>query len=50
MLYPKKLFGSHNELIFLLETRKLEKAEKLLCSIEDKEKYVLHVTALKQAL
>ena len=24
--------------------------EKLICSIEDKEKYVIHITALKQAL
>ena len=27
-----------------------EKVEKLICSIEDKEKYVIHVRALKQAL
>ena len=45
--YPKKLFGSHKD---LPERRKLEKVEKLVCSIEDKEKYVIHIRALKQAL
>ena len=35
--YPKKLWGSHKELSFVPEKRKLEKVEKLDCSIEDKE-------------
>ena len=48
--YPKQLFGSHKELPFLPERKKLEKVEKLVCSIEDKEKYVIHIRALKQAL
>ena len=48
--YPKKLFSSHKYLPYLPERRKLEKVEKLVCSIEDKEKYVIHITALKQAL
>ena len=48
--YPKKLFGSHKDLPFLPERKKLEKVEKLVCSIEDKEKYIIHVRALKQAL
>ena len=48
--YPKKLWSSHKELPFLPERRKLEKVEKLVCSIEDKEKYVIHKRALKQAL
>ena len=47
---PKKLFGSHKDLPFLLERKKLEKVEKRVCSIEDKEKYVIHIRALKQAL
>ena len=34
--YPKQLFGSHKELLFLPERKKLEKVEKLVCSIEDK--------------
>ena len=47
--YPKALWGFHKELLFLPE-KKLEKVEKLGCSIEDKEKYVIHLRALKQAL
>ena len=42
--------GSHKELPFLPERKKLEKVQKLVCSIEDKEKYVIHIRALKQAL
>ena len=48
--YPKKLFSSHKELPFLPERKKLENVEKLVCSIEDKEKYVIHIRRLKQAL
>ena len=48
--YPKKLFSSHKDLPFLPERKKLEKVEKLVCSIEDKEKYVIHIRALKQVL
>ena len=40
--YPKKLFGSHKELPFLPDRKKLEKVEKLICSIEDKEKCYSH--------
>ena len=48
--HPRQLFGSHKELPFLHERRKFEKVEKLVYSIEDKEKYVIHIRALKQAL
>ena len=48
--YPKQLSSSHKDLPFLPERKKLEKVEKLVCSIEDKEKYVIHIRALKQAL
>ena len=48
--YPKTLWGSHKDLPFLSKRRKLEKVEKLVCSIEDKEKYVIHTKALKQLL
>ena len=34
----------------LPERKKIEKVEKLICSIDDKEKYVIHIRALKQAL
>ena len=48
--YPKMLFNSHKDLPFLPERKKVEKVEKLICSIEAKEKYVIHIRALKQAL
>ena len=48
--YPKNLFSLHNDLPFLLERKKIRRVEKLICSIEDKERYVIHIRALKQAL
>ena len=48
--YPEKLFNLHKDLPFLPERRKVNKVEKLICSIEDKEKHVIHIRVLKQAL
>ena len=48
--YPKELFNLHKDLPFLPESKKVNKVEKLICDIEDKEKYVIHIRALKQAL
>ena len=48
--YSKKLCSSHKELPYLPERRKLERVEKLVCSMEDQEKYVIHIRGLKQAL
>ena len=48
--YPKKLFDLHKDLPFLPERKKIRKVEKLVCSIEDEEKYVIYINALKQAL
>ena len=48
--YPKQLWGFHKDLPFLPKRKKLGKAEKLVCSIGDKETYVIHIRALKQAL
>ena len=50
MEYPKELFNFHKDSPFLPERKKFEKVEKLICSIEDKEKYIIHIRALKQAL
>ena len=33
-----------------LKEKKVNKVEKLICNIEDKEKYVMHIKVLKQAL
>ena len=43
-------YGVLTKIYHLPEGRKLEKLEKLGCSIEDKEKHVIHIAALKQAL
>ena len=48
--YPKRLQSSHKDLPLLPERKKLGKVEKLVCSIEDEGKYVIHIRALKQAL
>ena len=48
--YPKKLFDFHKDLSFLPERKEVYKVEKLICSIEDKEKYVMHIRVLKQTL
>ena len=48
--YPKKLFNLHKDLPFLPDREKVNKVEKLICCIEDKEKYVIHTRVLKQAL
>ena len=48
--YPKKLFNLHKDLPFLPERKKVNKLEKLICSKEDKEKYVMHIKVLEQAL
>ena len=50
MDYPKELLNLHEDLPFLPETKKVNKVEKLICSIENKEKYVIHIRFLKQAL
>ena len=48
--YPKTLFKLHSDLPFLPERKKIGKVEKLICAIEDVKEYVIHITALKQAL
>ena len=48
--YPKELFDLHKDLPFLPESKKVNKVEKLICDIEDKKKYVIHIRALKQAV
>ena len=48
--YPKDLSNSHNDFPFQSKRQKTKKAEKLVCDTNDKEKYVVHIRALKQAL
>ena len=40
----------HSDLPFLLQRRKIKKVSKLLGTIEDKEKYVVHIRPFKKAL
>ena len=49
--YPKKKKSNlHKDLLFLPERKKVKKCNKLVCNIQDKENYVIHIKALKKAL
>ena len=48
--YPKELFNLHKDLPFLPKRKKVNKVEKFVCNVEDREKYVMHIKVLKQAL
>ena len=41
--YPKELFNLHKDLPFLRERKKVNKCEKLICSIGDKKKKMLFI-------
>ena len=43
--YPKNLFNLHKDFLFLAERKKIEKCKKLICSIHDKQNYVVHTRA-----
>ena len=44
----KNLFNLHKDFLFLPERKKIEKCIKIVCSIHDKQNYVVHIRALKQ--
>ena len=48
--YPSKLHKLHSYMPFLPERMKIDKAQKLVCNLLDKKKYVVHINILKQAL
>ena len=48
--YPEKLHNLHNDLPFSPERMKIEKVEKLVANLHDKEEYVIDITNSKQAL
>ena len=48
--YPKKLHGIHSDLPFLPKRMKIDKFKKLVCNLLNKNKYVIHIKSLKQAL
>ena len=47
--YLEKLHGLH-DLLFLPESMKIEKPQKLLVNLHDKTEYVIHIRNSKQAL
>ena len=48
--YPKHLHTLHSDLPFLPERMTINKCTKLVCTVQDKENYVVHIRALEQAL
>ena len=48
--YPINIRMLHSDLPFLLDRIKINKCSKLCCTIQNKENYVVHISALKQAL
>ena len=44
--YPEKLFNLHKDWPFLPERKRVNKVEKLICSMENKEKYFIHIRVL----
>ena len=48
--YSGKLHELDNDSLFLPERIKIEKIEKLVANLHDKEEYVIHIRNLKQAL
>ena len=48
--YPKELHKIHRDVPFLCDRKLLNKTMKLITSFEDKKGYVVHISALKQAL
>ena len=48
--YPKELLKYHSDLLFLAESKIINKTKKLVTTCENKKNYVVHITALQQAL
>ena len=48
--YSKKLHDIYSDLPFLPKRMKIDKCKKLVCSLLNKNKYVIHIKSLKQVL
>ena len=48
--YPENIRMLHSDLAFLPERMTINKCTKLVCTTQNKENYVVHIRALKQAL
>ena len=48
--YPSKLQNRHGDLPFLPERMIINNSKKLICNLNDKKNYIVHINVLKQAL
>ena len=48
--YPENLHDLHNDIPLLPEKMEINKREKLVCNLNNKNNYIVHIMALKQAL
>ena len=48
--YPNELQNLHSDLLFLPERMVINNTKKLVCNLQDKKNYVVHINVLKQAL
>ena len=48
--YLEKIYELHGDLPFLPDRTKIEKVEKLVTNLQDKNEYVVHTESLKQVL
>ena len=48
--YPKNLHDLHSDLLFLPQRMKINKCDKLICNLYDKDNYVVDISLLKQGL
>ena len=48
--YPNELQNLHSDLPFLPERMVINNTKKLVCNLQDKKNYVVHINVLKQAL
>ena len=48
--YPSKLQNLHSDLPFLPERMLINNTKKLVCNLNDKKNYIVHINVLKQAL
>ena len=48
--YPNKLQNLHSDLQFLPERMIINNTKKLVCNLNDKKNYIVHINVLKQAL
>ena len=48
--YPKEIHELYSDLTFLPERIKIDKCNKFIANLNDKNNYVVHIRALKEAL